>query len=221
MIRKKTIKSHLNLWLFSSVGLAVSDLLFCIITLLCTFLTQQDMIYNTWSASLFFTAYGPYFQNLFIKISTTVTVIMAVYRHLCVHCPVWSKQNLNNTYTMVAVVLSFVFWSLFKLPILWTFTIKRLTCTQSRSPTVFVFSPHGKLQQNPSLYQGGYTTVCASLNPDSDSNPDSRLFGLDWDSDSDSDLKNKKPWIWFRIRIRIRICTSLDWKLTHTWHTFL
>ncbi len=66
---------------------------------------------------------------------------------------------------------------------------------------------------------------CANPNPDSDSNPDSRYFGLDSDSDLDSDLKKlnpdsdsgKKGWIRIRIRIRIRAfaCRSQPYSKIH------
>ena len=131
-------------------GLAVSDFLFCFITLFCTYLSKDDMVYKERNPILFFTVYGPYFQNLFIKTSIAVTVIMAIYRHFCVHCPIWSRQKLTNIHTLMAIGASFLFWILFLLPLLWTFKVKTLHCTETSTAIILI----PKLEQNPSLRKG-------------------------------------------------------------------
>ncbi len=57
----------------SSIGLicmAVVDLLFCVITLCDSFLEKNSLVYHHKNVSYFFTLYGNFLQNVFIKVST-------------------------------------------------------------------------------------------------------------------------------------------------------
>ena len=109
-------------------GLAVSDFLFCATTLLSIYVVKDDMIFSEKGISFFLTVYEEYFLNLFIKISTSVTVVMTVYRHLAIAFPFTAKQNLTARNTFFAVVASFAFWIIFLLPLLWTWKVYEHTC---------------------------------------------------------------------------------------------
>ena len=65
------------------IALAISDFFFCCITICEVFLLDDSLIHESWSMPLFVTMYSKYFQNLFIKVSTHITVVMAVYRYFC------------------------------------------------------------------------------------------------------------------------------------------
>ncbi len=86
------------------------------------------MIFSEKGISFFLTVYEEYFLNLFIKISTSVTVVMTVYRHLAIAFPFTAKQNLTARNTFFAIVACFAFWVMFLLPLLWTWTVYGHTC---------------------------------------------------------------------------------------------
>lgn len=109
-------------------GLAISDFSFCGATLLCIHMVQDKMFFKENGVSLFFTVYEAYFQNLFIKTSTGIIVIMTLYRHLAIAFPFSSKQYLTARNALFAVVACFTFWILFLLPLLWTWQIDEWYC---------------------------------------------------------------------------------------------
>ena len=137
--------------LFYFQGLATSDWLFCTTMIPFIFLTKDSKVYKERSISLFFTLYGPYFQNLFIKSSGWITVSMSVYRHLCVHYPIWSKQTLSSHYTMCSVGFCAIFWILFLLPLLWTWDVQDLQCSSTET---FLLRTLGTFELNTALRKG-------------------------------------------------------------------
>ncbi len=114
--------------MFHFPGLAVSDFMFCATTLLSIYVVKDDMIFSEKGISFFLTVYEEYFLNLFIKISTSVTVVMTVYRHLAIAFPFTAKKNLTARNTFFAIVACFVFWIIFLLPLLWTWKVYMHTC---------------------------------------------------------------------------------------------
>ena len=47
-------------------GLAICDLLFCMVTLLSTYLTRERMVHEKRDLSVMLTLYGPYLMNLLL-----------------------------------------------------------------------------------------------------------------------------------------------------------
>ena len=68
-------------------SLAVSDMLFCSVTLSGAYFPEDQMIYRSKNLHLYFTLYGSCIQNILIKTSTWFTVIMAVSRYFAVCYP--------------------------------------------------------------------------------------------------------------------------------------
>ena len=110
----------------------MSDFLFCGATLLCIHLVQDKMVFEKSGLSLFFTVYEGFFQNLFIKTSTWITVIMTLYRHLAISFPFTAKHFLTARNALFAVMSCFVLWTLFLLPLLWTWKIDKYHCPSGK-----------------------------------------------------------------------------------------
>ena len=114
-----------NIGLF---GLAIIELLFCVATLSGTFSNDTKLVYSPGEFSLYFMMYGHYFQNVSIKISATVTMIMSVYRYLAVSKPVQAKIYMNPKFTLIAICVGYIFWILYQLPLMWTWDMYEVHC---------------------------------------------------------------------------------------------
>ncbi len=119
--------------------------MFCGVTLLCTFLAEDRMVYDSKDVTLFFTIYGPYFQNLFIKTSTWLVVTLALYRNAAISFPIAAKQYLTAMNTCIAVLICFVTWILFLLPMLWSWVVDEITCPNG---DYFIMLDVGTFEEN-------------------------------------------------------------------------
>ena len=114
-------------------ALAVSDFMFCLANLFFSFYSSDRIFYSERNLTLFFTLYGHYFQNVFIKTSTWITVVMAIYRHHVVIHPIRSKQHLIKGHSLCAIILGSIFWTLIHLPQLWTWKITQIQCDSTHT----------------------------------------------------------------------------------------
>ncbi len=113
---------------FIIVGLAVSDFMLCLVTIIGLQLSEDNLVYQSRDVGMYATLYGPYFQNLFIKTSTSITVLMALYRHAAVARPISAKQYLTFCNTLIAISSCFIFWTLALLPFLWSWKVETVNC---------------------------------------------------------------------------------------------
>ncbi len=103
------------------------------------------MVYDSKDVTLFFTIYGPYFQNLFIKTSTWLVVTLALYRNAAISFPIAAKQYLTAMNTCIAVLICFVTWILFLLPMLWSWVVDEITCPNG---DYFIMLDVGTFEEN-------------------------------------------------------------------------
>ncbi len=106
----------------------MSDFLFCAVTIINRYLFEEKVMYASKDVSMMARVYGPYFQELFFKTSTYVTVLMTLYRHIAVSRPISAKQYLTVINTAISIVICITFWILFLLPLLWTWNIETIAC---------------------------------------------------------------------------------------------
>ena len=132
------------------LALAVSDFLFCAVTLFSTYYSDDSMIFTESNPTLFFTLYGDYFQNLFIKTSTWITVVMAIYRHYVAVQPISAKIHLTGRRALCAILTGCVFWILIHLPHLWTWRVTKVQCTPTDK---FLVLGVGAFEQNKTCRQ--------------------------------------------------------------------
>ena len=110
-------------------ALAVTDCAFCLVTLYGTFAKDTNMIYESWSLRLYFKLYGNYVQNVFIKASTFITMIMALYRLMAVVYAINARNFLKPLFPLAGICIGFVFWALFQLPLIWIWEVQELECS--------------------------------------------------------------------------------------------
>ena len=115
------------------VALAISDLLFCIVTMAVTFSLDYSMYYTEKTMSYYMTLYGNYFHNVLIKTSTWFTVIMAIGRFAAVCYPMRARQYMRPCHTVVAIIASCVVWTILLIPFLWTWKVKSFNCSHGKS----------------------------------------------------------------------------------------
>ena len=114
--------------IWGMIGLAVSDLLFCLVTLCSSYTQDTNMLYRKRTYSLYVVLYSGYLINLFIKSSCWITMLMALYRHFAVVNPIHSRKYLNSAFMITAIFASFVFWGIFLMPLLWSYKTKEIHC---------------------------------------------------------------------------------------------
>lgn len=109
------------------IALAASDLCFCltIVPNYTEFYSQTS--YDSLSFSLYYKLYGSYVQNVFIKTSTWLTMVVATARYIAICHPLRARICFGLTATKVAIVSTYLFWSILLLPYLWEFTAVPLT----------------------------------------------------------------------------------------------
>ena len=134
------------------IALAISDFFFCCITIFEVFLLDDSLIHESWSMPLFVTMYSKYFQNLFIKVSTHITVVMAVYRYFALVYPVQACKYMNRIilYKLVAIITGIIFWLLFFLPLLWVWGTTEVVCGADK---LFIILSQGTYMENKLLYR--------------------------------------------------------------------
>ncbi len=118
------------------LALALSDLLFCSVTLAVTFSLEDSMYYTEKNVSYYTTIYGNYFHNLLIKTSTWFTVIMAIGRFVAICYPMRARQYMRPGHTVAAIIVSSFIWILLLVPFLWTWQVKTISCSEHQ--TVYI-----------------------------------------------------------------------------------
>ena len=66
--------------LYCMIALAMSDLMFCLLSFMEKFVSKNSLIFYNKGASYFYIVYGNGIQDVLIKLSTWLTVIMGVSR---------------------------------------------------------------------------------------------------------------------------------------------
>ncbi len=109
------------------IALAGSDFGFCLFTFFSALVPNDDIIFERKSLSYFMAIYGSYVINTFIKTSTAYNVILSIGRYYAVCYPLEARQYLKDKYTIVALIISAIFWFCCHIPLTWT--MKGITTT--------------------------------------------------------------------------------------------
>lgn len=145
--------------LVGMMALAVSDLLFCAVTLSGSYLPGTRLVYLTRDFTFYYTLYGNCVQNILIKTSTWFTVIMAASRYFVVSQPIKARQYMRCGHTVGAIVLCLVFWILFKIPMAFQWKYHTLECP---SGPMYVLDDMGPFRENRKL-KLSFTYLWATL----------------------------------------------------------
>ena len=113
------------------IALAASDMCFCI-TIIPNFTEWKSIvIFDCRCFSMYFKLYGTYAQNVFIKTSTWLTMVVACARYIAICHPLRARICFGLTATKVAIVTTFIFWFIVLLPLLWEFKFVPFTLDNS------------------------------------------------------------------------------------------
>lgn len=104
------------------IALAASDMCFCLTILPSFCYWGPQSLYSSKSFGLYYRLYGEYVQNVFMKTSTWLTMIVATARYIVICHPLRARMCFGLLPTRIAILFTFVFWLLFLSPLLWTFT---------------------------------------------------------------------------------------------------
>ncbi|KAK2164370.1 hypothetical protein LSH36_65g09010 [Paralvinella palmiformis] len=111
--------AHLGL-----IILAISDMLYCLVTLPTAFLARGQVLFTEDQLLLMYIQmYQQCFQNIFVHTSIWLTVIMAAGRYAAICRPLQARYLVGINATRVAVTSTFVLWTLLELPRFWSSVI--------------------------------------------------------------------------------------------------
>ncbi|XP_050399734.1 putative G-protein coupled receptor F59B2.13 [Patella vulgata] len=141
LTRRKLQKAFKRLELSANlclVSLAVSDLMFCFFAFPTVFLPQDD-VYTSRGFVLYYRIYCAAIINVFIIISTWLTVAMALERYLAICHPLRQDIYLTTSRIKCVIVITYVFSFTFNIPVLWRYEVRQL-CTNT-STKVYIPNP--------------------------------------------------------------------------------
>ncbi len=144
------------------IALALSDMLYCFTALPEAFKGEEVIAYERKSFWVFFELYGKYFQNAFSSASTWLTVIMAASRYAAICHPLHAREFIKASTTIVATIVTFIFWALLDIPYLWTYKLSEMRCPSENShQRVYYMLDTGALNKNTNMKHAfTYTWTC-------------------------------------------------------------
>ncbi|PVD20521.1 hypothetical protein C0Q70_18677 [Pomacea canaliculata] len=135
----RTLEQAANLCLIS---LAVSDLMFCIFAFPTMFLPKNDL-YDSKGLLLTYRVYNTAVINVFIMISTWLTVAMSLERYLAICHPLRQDLYLTTRRIKIVIVLTYILSFVFNIPVLWRYEVQEV-CPQ-------VLAAKARVQMNTAL----------------------------------------------------------------------
>nr|KAG5712211.1 hypothetical protein BaRGS_014561 [Batillaria attramentaria] len=118
----RTLEQAANLCLIS---LAVSDLMFCVFAFPTMFLPKNDL-YQSKGLLLTYRVYSTAVINVFIMISTWLTVAMSLERYLAICHPLRQDLYLTTRRIKIVIVLTYILSFIFNIPVLWRYEVQEI-----------------------------------------------------------------------------------------------
>ena len=110
--------------LIGLIALAISDMSFCSVILPHMFFYKQKTAFTSHSFRMFYHIYGLYFQNVFIKTSTWLTLIVGVARYVGICHPLKARIFIGLNGMRITCVFTYVLWFSLMAPLLWNYSVK-------------------------------------------------------------------------------------------------
>lgn len=144
------------------VALALSDMMVCLVYLFASAVPSR-VVYTPYDRlfALYFDTYQEALLNIFLLISTWLTVTMALSRYLAVCRPMHARSFISIRGTRVALTADFVGSLVFNLPRFWHYFPGRHSCSESgitttvNPPSPFDCPCHYHVKQTGALYSDG------------------------------------------------------------------
>lgn len=131
------------------IALALSDMLFCIMTLpYFVFQEPNKAMFRYRGFEYYFKIYGFYFRNVFIKISTALTCVVGLARYIGICHPIRARIFIGIWGIRIAIISCYGVWLIFMAPLLWNYTVIEHSLTNTSSLYIFDIGP---LQAEPAF----------------------------------------------------------------------
>ena len=112
--------------LIGLIFLALSDWWFCLALLPSAAFARSKTFFPQRCLEMYYRLYGNYFHNVFIKISTWLTVIIAGARYIGICHPLKARLILRSLATKLAIAATFIIWMALLTPILWSYKLEHM-----------------------------------------------------------------------------------------------
>ncbi len=132
----------------SLIGLAMSDMIFCLLLLPHAWIERKGFYFSSQCFALFYKVYSSGLINIFIMSSTWMTVIMAASRYLAICHPLQARAVIGMTFAKTSGGLVFLFCILLNLPKFLMEKIDKMDCMEGW--TVYYRAP-GFLRRYPNI----------------------------------------------------------------------
>ena len=123
--------------LLGLIALAVSDMMFCLVIVPHAFFYKHKTIFMYRSARMYYQVYGIYLQNVFIKTSTCLTLVVGLARYIGICHPLRARICIGLHGMRAACILTYVVWLLLMLPMIWMYTFHELPVPATNS-TIYI-----------------------------------------------------------------------------------
>ncbi len=111
------------------LALAISDLAFCVAMVIIISVPHNELMFRSKSLSFYVALYGTFVINILIKVSTWYIVVLNLGRYFAVCFPIQARRYMKYSHTVFGLALGTVFWILVHLPMLWTWRVSEVDCS--------------------------------------------------------------------------------------------
>lgn len=121
--------------LLGLIGLAFSDLCFCLGLLPQAMYYKSRTLFNRRGLWLYYQMYSVYYGNVFIKISTGLTLLVGVARYVGICHPLRLNARLfiGLKGIRVAIAIIYIFWVIVLIPMWWNYTVVELNYNKNET----------------------------------------------------------------------------------------
>ncbi len=112
--------------LLGLIALALSDFFFCLGMTPNVVYYDDKVDFYSKNFYYFYQLYRMYIHNVFIKISTWLTMIIATARYIAICHPLHARIFAGLSTTKAAIILTYLYWMLLYLPMLWIYQVHEI-----------------------------------------------------------------------------------------------
>ena len=106
------------------IALALSDMLFCVVILPHMFYYKQKTAFTKRTFRMYYHMYGIYLQNVFIKTSTYLTLVVGLARYVGICHPLRARMFIGLNGVRATCILTYVLWFTLMSPMLFMYSLQ-------------------------------------------------------------------------------------------------
>ena len=113
--------------LIGLISLTISDLCLCLVMIPSAVFSGSKAFFPDHNLEMYYRLYGNYFHNVFIKISTWLTVIIAGTRYVAICRPLKARIMLGSLTTQLVIALTFLLCIVLLSPLLASYDVQEIS----------------------------------------------------------------------------------------------